>query len=193
MMSNNQWSHVDSTMIEFVNDNPHREGTAAHGKFNTIKSCVTVGEAKSHGSSAWDLAEYYKKGKLKVLEVVPMQGKGGAAGGDGGRVAVKGGGGGGKVKGEGKGKEGGKGEDGEGSAEGGGGGGKGQAQGVGGGFGKQVPVVSKSDVSMSPAGSCEVAITTAAEKADTSKHLRLEPGVAEKLAQVKMQLTPIKK
>ena len=75
-MESNTWAKVDETILEFEVQNPHREGSAAYGKFEAIKQCASVGEAKLKGASTWDLTEYYKKGSLKVLVVAEPKAKG---------------------------------------------------------------------------------------------------------------------
>ena len=80
-MLSHTWTKNDATLLEFDNDNPHKEGTAAHVKYEKFKFADSVADAKSAGASAWDLADYYKKGKLKILEQVPE--KGGGEGGKG--------------------------------------------------------------------------------------------------------------
>ena len=45
-MESNTWAKVDETILEFEVQNPHREGSAAYSKFEAIKQCSSVGEAK---------------------------------------------------------------------------------------------------------------------------------------------------
>ena len=47
LMESYAWSKIESTILEFSGDNPHREGTAAHSKFESVKMCGSVAEAKS--------------------------------------------------------------------------------------------------------------------------------------------------
>ena len=117
-MNAQTWTKIDSTLLEFEDENPHKEGTAAHAKYEKFKFSESVADAKSAGASAWDPAEYFKKGKLKVLERVPNKGGreggkgwknkegkfgggGGGGGGEGGNEGKSGGGNFGKTKGEG--------------------------------------------------------------------------------------------
>ena len=47
-------------------ENPHKAGTEVFEKFEKAKGAKTVGEAKELGASAWELGEWFKKGRLKV-------------------------------------------------------------------------------------------------------------------------------
>ena len=95
-MASVTWVKCDTSRIQLDVGNPHKHDTAAHGKYEQIKWSTTVGEAKKAGASAWDLSEYHKKNKLRVLDVA--EGKSDGLGGGGG-VASKSG------KGQGKGEE----------------------------------------------------------------------------------------
>ena len=87
-MQSNLWVQVNETIWEFDNQNPHRVDTQAFAKYEQIKHAQNVGEAKAKGASTWDLNEYFKKQKLRVLEVANPKGKGWKEG-----VGGKGGGG----------------------------------------------------------------------------------------------------
>ena len=52
-------------------------------KYEAIKSCGSVQEVRTKGGSAWDLADYYKKGKVRVLEAVRPKSVKGWGKGDG--------------------------------------------------------------------------------------------------------------
>ena len=55
----------ESTQISFK-ENPHRESTKKYNVFKTASKATSVGEAKTHGASAWDLREWYKKSALDI-------------------------------------------------------------------------------------------------------------------------------
>eukprot|EP00973_Karenia_brevis_P043215 5987192-Karenia_brevis.AAC.1 len=92
-----EWTKDGSTIIEFDEENPHKEGTAVYQKYEAVKVAGTVGEAKEYGAYAYDLGEWFKKGKLRVLEKVESKGgpSGGGKGGFGGKRKDGGGGAGG--------------------------------------------------------------------------------------------------
>eukprot|EP00973_Karenia_brevis_P090642 12403535-Karenia_brevis.AAC.1 len=66
-MVGQSWTKDDGVAIEFEESNPHRSGTAAWEKYEAAKVANTVGEAKEYGAYAYDLSEWHKKGKIKVL------------------------------------------------------------------------------------------------------------------------------
>ena len=59
-----KWTkHIDREIS--WGENPHKEGTDVYVKFEKAKGAKTVGEAKAKSASAWELAEWHKKGRLK--------------------------------------------------------------------------------------------------------------------------------
>ena len=86
------WTKEGPTLLEFDDSNPHKSGTAAYAKYEAIKTCGSVQEVRKKGGSAWDLADYHKKGKVRVLEVVRpkvSKGWGKDGGGKGGKEGGK--------------------------------------------------------------------------------------------------------
>eukprot|EP00973_Karenia_brevis_P006820 925220-Karenia_brevis.AAC.1 len=73
-MTGMDWTRDDSAMVEFASKNPHKEGSAIFTKYETVKMSKTVAEAKEKGAKAWDLADWFKKGSLQVLEKVQAKG-----------------------------------------------------------------------------------------------------------------------
>ena len=185
-MASVTWVKCDTSRIQLDVGNPHKHDTAAHGKYEQIKWSTTVGEAKKAGASAWDLSEYHKKNKLRVLDVA--EGKSDGLGGGGG-VASKSG------KGQAKGEEARVGE--QKGGEGGPSGGKGKmmeaavgGKGAGGNFGKSS--FAWNDIVQRKLH-LTAASTTDGKGEGFAKHARLEPAIAERLAHVKSHLTPIRK
>eukprot|EP00973_Karenia_brevis_P013911 1886630-Karenia_brevis.AAC.1 len=59
---------------------PHREGTVAWEKYESVKAAGTVSEAKKYGACAYDVGEWCKKGKLRILEKLESKGGSGLSG-----------------------------------------------------------------------------------------------------------------
>ena len=205
-MDQQAWTRNDSTILEFVESNPHKVSTAAHAKYEQIEASGTVGEAKAKGASMWELAEYFKKGSLRILEVaVPkMKGWGPSKKGlvmssmMGKGVGMKGGGGGEVEDGKGKIEE----EEREKRGRGGGGGKEKRGEIEGGGEGgkdnenkkkhehQEVSHGGKHDHHMTAAASSEGHSGSALKP--SSKHIKLDPGIVKKMEQVKQSITPVR-
>ena len=61
------WVKIKETQLKWL-DNPHKVDTESYRKYEQAKDSKSVGEAREKGASAWDLQEWFKKGKLKVVE-----------------------------------------------------------------------------------------------------------------------------
>ena len=61
------WEKDGNFKITFIDDNPHRNGTNLWQKFEDVKSCGTVGEAKEKGASAWQLNEWKEEGRILLI------------------------------------------------------------------------------------------------------------------------------
>ena len=72
----NEWTRDGNVKITFMDDNPHRKGTALFQKYEDVKTATTVGQAKERGASAWNLKEWKEKERISI-------GIGGAGGGQG--------------------------------------------------------------------------------------------------------------
>ena len=63
----------NDAVIQILVKNPRREGTAAYGRFATLKSGMTVGEFKKAGVAGGSVAKAIKRGWISVDEVEPAK------------------------------------------------------------------------------------------------------------------------
>ena len=77
--TDDKWTRDGSFKISFLDDNPHRKGTALHRKYEDAKSATTVGQAKEKGASACNLKEWREKERI-ILGSAGVDGGGGTRG-----------------------------------------------------------------------------------------------------------------